>query len=99
MFSTCPRSVELINLFRLKMYLNCEIEMKFTIGILWREKNRNKLKFRKKSSKQWRNNGESPEIELGKRGNATSLNRLDLTSSEDLTQLDVQNNTLYCLVL
>jgi heme/copper-type cytochrome/quinol oxidase subunit 3 len=26
-------------------------------------------------------------------------NGLDLTSSEDLTQLDVQNNTLYCLVL
>jgi hypothetical protein len=27
------------------------------------------------------------------------FNQLDLTSSEDLTQLDVQNNTLYCLVL
>jgi hypothetical protein len=29
----------------------------------------------------------------------TWLSQLDLTSSEDLTQLDVQNNTLYCLVL
>jgi hypothetical protein len=29
----------------------------------------------------------------------TTYSQLDLTSSEDLTQLDVQNNTLYCLVL
>jgi hypothetical protein len=28
-----------------------------------------------------------------------SITQLDLTSSEDLTQLDVQNNTLYCRVL